>query len=90
MALIQLGHVVILDDGAVDDDRDVWKDDNDVEDDMKKGVDEIKKNSKVDKYDNAGTLKGDARGVAAVDDMIGYDVAVYDGYGGVGKNDRDD
>ena len=57
---------------------------------MKKGVDEIKKNSKVDKYDNAGTLKGDARGVAAVDDMIGYDVAVYDGYGGVGKNDRDD
>ena len=57
---------------------------------MKKGVDEIKKNSKVDKYDNAGTLKGDARGVAAVDDMIGYDVAVYDGYGGVGKDDRDD
>ena len=22
--------------------------------------------------------------------MIGYDVAVYDGYGGVGKDDRDD
>ena len=43
---------------------------------------------KVDKYDNS--TAGDTRGVAAVDDMIGCDVAVYDGYGGVGKDDRDD
>ena len=43
---------------------------------------------KVDKYDNNSTA-GDTRGVAAVDFIIGYDVAV-DGYGGVGKNDRDD
>ena len=44
---------------------------------------------KVAKYDNNST-GGDTRGVAAVDFIIGYDVAVYDGYGGVGKNDRDD
>ena len=44
---------------------------------------------KVDKYDNNSTA-GDTRGVAAVDYIIGYDVAVYDGYGGVGKDDRDD
>ena len=44
---------------------------------------------KVDKYDNNSTA-GETRGVAAVDDMIGCDVAVYDGYGGVGKNDMDD
>ena len=44
---------------------------------------------KVDKYDNNSTA-GDTRGVAAVDDMIGYDVAVYDGYVGVGKDDSDD
>ena len=44
---------------------------------------------KVAKYDNNST-GGDTRGVAAVDFIIGYDVAVYDGYDGVGKDDRDD
>ena len=44
---------------------------------------------KVAKYDNNST-GGDTRGVAAVDFIIGYDVAVYDGYGGVGKDDSDD